>query len=1102
MNKHSQLFRSLAMLVCAFMLLGSFSIASYADIVQDLSANFALDENVLAADKYIVYNSKHNGDADVRGEELGVDPITITLDSPDDLFYADNGNATTALIADESQWTNDPEEIAKIGKLMPVTLEGTAEAGVDSIAQKQTGLYLPAYNLVEKDGSTVQESNYVSVKVQIPKTGRYAIRIEYYPIVDYTFDGDVSTPKSGSAIERTLYIDGIIPFYESRFLTFTRTYQDIMGDGDGEWDGSREDAYVKDIAENEMRPDKVQTPRWMSAYFADSTAINVDPFEYYMEEGEHILTLASQREPVVISKIELLPYIGQISYDEYVDKYDEGKVSTDAIKLEGELYTNTSDRSIYPLSDRASAITSPQNASRQLLNMMGEENWKNCGQWASWVVDAPESGYYKIAVRYRQSINDGLFSSRVLRVNGEIPFEEAKYLQFDYGDVWQTCYLNNGSEEYADGFLIYLKEGKNTISLEANMGNMAEIIGELNQIITTINASYIDILKITGNQPDANRDYGFYGLIPASIDALADASDDLYDLAARLTAISGKSSSITTLENVARRLDKMGNKEDEVAKNMSGLKGDIGSLGTWLQTAMTQPLSIDYISIQSGEDGAEELPKANEGMLESLWYEVRMFGISFVADYNTLGVMEEISEDESVIVWTSAGRDQMKIIRNLVNKFSNKTNVAVSLKLTVGGSLLPSILAGVGPDVTLDSVDIIDWAIRGAIQPLGNVGTGEEYYEGFNDLYFGKLRSDGTREESEFPSAAFVPLTLYTDDIKNYSFEEHGKIEEYDAVVYGLPNTLDFPMMFYREDVFQSMDLPIPKVWNDFYDILPILQNNQMQVVFPISQAGTNLFLYQKLAPGSDPANVNALYADNGRRINLDSDLALTAFDELCNLFTQYKLPVAPNFENQFRTGDIPLGIIGYSTYTQLSVFAPEIRGLWKFVPIPGFEYTDENGNTKINNSAVATVSSIVMPRGERSDEKAQNAFNFMAWYVGAENQSDYANEYSAWMGQNTKYNTANKRALEDMNWTTEEKNMIAAQMEMLVGVPDYPGSYIITRNLTNAFMNVYNNNQDPVTTMLDYIVDINKEISRKRREFDLDAFEISYTNTFTESKK
>ena len=1082
MNKHSHLFRSLSVLICVVMCLGSMSVASFAGSAQDLSGELVLDENLLAADKYSAYNSRYS---DVpKGTEFEGNVIDLsTLDS----VYQ---GGTTALLASPDEYTNDPVQVGEVNKVMPVTLTGVDENGVsypegtvvDGVEQTQTGLYMPV-------DSGDSDNCYVSFKVNVPETGRYAIAIEYYPIVGYKTDEGQTTERSGAAIERTLYIDGVVPFYEARFLTFSRVYSDVLADT---YEGEREGAFQKDIADNEIRPTKIQTPRWMTAYFGDSTGSYIDPFEFYLQAGERIITLSSQRESFVVSKIKVVPLEDTISYDDYAELYDEGTVSTDTIKIEGELYTNTSDRSIYPLSDRSSAITSPQNASREVLNMVGEENWKNLLQWASWTVEVPESGYYKIALRYRQNINDGLFSSRILRVNGEIPFEEAKYLQFDYGDVWQATYLTDGSDKYADGFLIYLKEGKNTISLEANLGNMAEIIRELNEVIVTINASYIDILKITGNSPDSNRDYGFYGLIPSSIDALAEASVQLYDIAERLTAISGKSSNITTLENIARRLDKMGNKEDEVAKNMSGLKSDIGSLGTWLQTAMTQPLTIDYITVQSGDSGEDDLPQANEGMLESLWYEIRMFGMSFVADYNTLGVMEEVSEDESVVVWTSAGRDQMKIIRNLVNKFSADTGVAVSLKLTVSGSLLPSILAGVGPDVTLDSVDIIDWAIRGAIEPLGNVGTGEEYYEGFNALY----------NSGQFPSAAFVPLTLYTDDIEDYDAEEDGPITEYDAVVYGLPNTLDFSMMFYREDIFQDLGLEVPDTWDDFYNILPILQNNQMQVVFPTSSGGTNLFLYQMMEPDPDPVSVNGLYADNGRRINLDSNLALTAFDQLCSIFTQYKLPVSPNFENQFRTGDIPLGIVSYSVYTQLSVFAPEIRGLWKFVPLPGFEYTDENGETQINNCSVASVSSIVMPRGDRSDEKAQNAFNFMAWYVGAENQADYANEYSAWMGQQTKYNTANIEALYDMNWTTEEAENIKAQMEKLVAVPDYPGSYIITRNVNNAFMNAYNNNADPITTMLDYIVDINKELSRKREEFGLDAVEISYTNTFTESKK
>ncbi len=1080
MNKHSYFVRLLSVLICVFMCVGGMPMIAFAAQAQDLSGEIVLDDNLLAADKYSVYDERYGN---IPEATVGAEPII--LDGTDVLLLGEGG----AIIATPEEYTTDPTKLGTIGKVMPITLTGVDEQGVsypegtvvEGVEQTQTGLYLPS------DG-------HVSVKVNIPETGRYAMQIEYFPVIGFK-TGSVTgetVENTGSTIERTLYIDGVVPFYEARFLSFSRIYSDILTD---DYDGDRMNAFEKDIAENEMRPDKIQTPRWMKAYFTDSTGNHLDPFRFYFTEGEHTITIDAQREGFVISKISVVPFEDTISYDEYLKKHEgnvnNGDIEGGSIKLEGELYTSTSDRSVYPTADHSSAITSPQNASREVLNMVSEDNWKTLGQWASWVVDAPKAGYYKIAVRYRQSTNDGLFSSRILRVNGEIPFDEAKRLQFDYNDLWQTCYLNDGSEEHADGFLIYLNEGKNTITLEANLGNMTEVIRELSEVITTINASYIDILKITGNTPDANRDYGFYGLIPGSIDDLADMSDKLYEIADELAAISGKSANLTTLENVARRLNKMGNKEDEVAKNMSGLKSDIGSLGTWLQTAMTQPLSVDYISIQGADSGEEDLPRANENFFESLWYEIRMFGMSFVSDYNTLGVMEEVSEDESIIVWTSAGRDQLKIIRNLVNDFSADSGIAVSLKLTAAGSLLPSILAGVGPDVSLDNVTIVDWAIRGAIVPLGNVGTGEEYFEGFNDLY----------NSGQFPEAAFIPLTLYTDDIKDYNYEEHGPITDYDATVYGLPNTLDFFMMFYREDVFRNLGIEAPQTWDDFYSILPVLQDNQMQVVFPTAQGGINLFLYQMLERDFDPIATNGMYADNGRRINLDSDIALTAFDRLCSIFTQYKLPVAPNFENQFRTGDIPLGIVTYSVYTQLSVFAPEIRGLWKFVPVPGYEYVDENGDTQINKNTVSYVSSIVMPRGDRSDEKAQNAFDFMAWYVGAENQANYANEYGAWMGQNTKYNTANIEALYDMNWTTEEAENIKTQMENLVGIPDYPGSYIITRNINNAFMNSYNNNTDPVTTMLDYIVDINKELTRKRDEFGLDTHEISYTNNFTEEK-
>ena len=56
------------------------------------------------------------------------------------------------------------------------------------------------------------------------------------------------------------------------------------------------------------------------------------------------------------------------------------------------------------------------------------------------------------------------------------------------------------------------------------------------------------------------------------------------------------------------------------------------------------------------------------------------------------------------------------------------------------------------------------------------------------------------------------------------------------------------------------------------------------------------------------------------------------------------------------------------------------------------------------------------------------------------------------------------------------------------------PGGYIIDRYVGFAFLDAYNNNADPVEELLGYIDDINKEITRKRKEFELETLELGET--------
>ena len=90
----------------------------------------------------------------------------------------------------------------------------TADVRVfESFEGKNNVIYMPS-------------SGITSWKVDIPEDGRYAMRITYYPIAE--LDGqNISTYTT---IERTLYIDGRIPFSEARYFYFPKnwTYLDYQ----------------------------------------------------------------------------------------------------------------------------------------------------------------------------------------------------------------------------------------------------------------------------------------------------------------------------------------------------------------------------------------------------------------------------------------------------------------------------------------------------------------------------------------------------------------------------------------------------------------------------------------------------------------------------------------------------------------------------------------------------------------------------------------------------------------------------------------------------------------------------------------------------------
>ena len=961
------------------------------------------------------------------------------------------------------------------------------------------------------DTVTTTDEGMIVYNINVEETAMYSISVDYYPVVG-----------NGATIERILLIDNQIPFNEARYINFTRFWIDK----EDEFYNRADRIFKVDANSNEMRPVKAEAPEWRTQTLTDSQAFYSDPFKFYLEAGEHTIAFRSASEPLKIAGIRLHKANALPTYDEYLNKYENAPEVSEDVKVEihAETPFKTSEQVIYAMNDRTSAATIPQSTKTTPLNTIGGnggDKWKIPGQWISWEFEVPETGLYNIIPRFKQTVNAGLFSSRSLKIDGKYPFEEAKSLQFNYSTEWQALPLNDGTTE----FLFYLEEGKHVIEFEVVLGEMASILREISASNDRLNDYYRKILMITGTEPDEYTDYEFAKLIPDVLRGMRSEAELLKNKSKELEQTIGeKGENTVILDRVARLLDEMGGNQDKIAVNLSNYKSYIGSLGTWLLQTMNQPLQLDYITIQAA--GSKNKPKAEAGFFESIGHEIGSFFWSFFIDYNSMGASEIITDKtpNSIEVWVTTGRDQATIMRQMVDDdFTNKYKVAVNLKLIAAGTLLPATLAGTGPDVSMDA-DPVGLGIRNAAIPLNYF---EEPHQIDSIDYDAAPDTDGyqpgyTKSFSEvralFNEEAFVPLTVLDPDRREFAngveipvmedgnaeFKTVAGVERNGVVTYGLPSTMDFPMLFYRKDIFVELGLQVPQTWDDVEDVIRALSENQLEM--GLSQAMTQIRMYQTGEEWftssydyeyEDYNSADIDYNDRqflrtiGIETNLGSNEALDAFQRMTEWFTLYGQPVSFDFANRFRTGEMPIGVASYTLYNQLKVFAPEISGLWEFVQLPGVE--NEDGT--INHTSPVTVGAVMMMKDAADDItadqdytdslRAQNSWKYLQWWVSTDTQARFGKEQVAIMGTAAKYNTANSNALISQSWTAQEKKNLTQQFKSLKGTPMSPGNYIVARYTNFAFYNVVNDGEVASEAMLGYVDDINNELTRKRKEYN-----------------
>ena len=876
------------------------------------------------------------------------------------------------------------------------------------------------------------QTGQVDFTVNIPKTGLYFAQISYEALEGTTSD-----------VEFALRIDGKSPYATAERITMPKVWVNESGD-----------EIQKDSKGNDIRPGQREEVMWQLKDIEDIDGLSNDPLAFYMEAGEHTITLDSEKAQFAIEYIKFYNHKPLKKYD--VTEPNFSQATGKRITLEGELAKYKSAKTLFPTSDNTSYLTSSSNGSsptKEKYNTIGGQgNWNKSTESITWEFNVDAAGWYKIGIRARQDQMRGMYSNRRLYINGEVPYEEADQIKFFYDTEWNVTSPKSGDET----MYFYLESGKNTLTLEAIPGEIGEIMDEIDDIVYNTNSYYRQIRQITGPSPDEYNNYNIDKAIPTCIEDFEKFSKQLIDAQKKIEDLAGTGGTeAVTLRTMSIILDKCVDKPDRIPSMMSQIKDNITAVSAWVTQYRFQPLEVDMIELCT-ED--EDFTSTDSSFFKGLSYGFSKFIGSFFEDYNSLSDLDENSSDV-MTAWITTGRDNAKIVTNLINNDYNlNARTKINVKLVVGG-IVEATFSGKGPDIAL---------FLGGDYPIQLAA---------RDVLVDLSKMDG-----------------FDDVIKNFS-KDATVLYQYNGGTYGIPLEQQFPMLFYRSDILEEYSID-PKTdlttWDGLINVLPALQRNYMEVGLILAQMGSAGVT--QISATTEAGNTFAMlllqqginyYNEDQTKTNFDTNEAVNAFDKWTKFYTTYSFSQTYDAFTRFRMGDMPIIINNYGFANQLATAAPEIKGCWDFQPVPGTVQPDGS----INHAASSAGAGVVV---FKKAPNVDDAWDFVKWFTSTEVQTSYGQDIEAVLGTLGRYASANVETLGQLSWTSTEYKKLREQLDSQVEIPVIPASYGVTRNLMNAFRQVVNDADNARDTLFWYNKDINDEITRKLEDLDMYDYESS----------
>lgn len=889
---------------------------------------------------------------------------------------------------------------------------------------------------IGEQGILTEDNGTITWEFQAAESGFYNLELGY-----------IALPGTTSDIQRKVYIDGEIPYEALSQIVIKRWWQD------------RE---IREKNNNEIRPEADEIYSETKWFLEDYQRRNNGALVVWLEKGKHTVGFEVIKEPLEFTSITFKAARQPAAYAAVIDALKGqypvygGEVSIYQAErqVDGTVGIIKSSSSINIQKNYSDSELQPFHPYYIVYNTIGAENWAQPGDSITWQIEVAQEGLYELSFKGRQNLNRGVTSYRRLYVNGQVPYAEMQAVGFDYRNGMNNYTV---ADEEGNPYLFHLQAGVNDITLENVMGPMGSIITQVEESMTVLNGAYLDVIQLTGQAPNRFIDYEIVKKLPDFADTMQEQSDILYSVIEEIVAITGeKGENTAMLEKMAMEASWLAADPESVIMELGQFKSNISALGTWLVNVASMPLELDYLALSSEN---AQLPKARDSFFAGLGNGTVRFFSTFFIKNSQITEGDAGNTAKSIKVWlASYGREQAQMIQNMIEEeFTPDQDISVNLQLIPVDVVLRAALAGNGPDVVigLGQSTLQDFAMRNAVWEL-----------------------------SELEGYAEVTQRFYESSLTASAFQ---------GGYYGIPEQTTFMMLFTRDDILAELGLEIPDTWQELREMIPELQKNNYNIYIPNVQQteattnsgsiayNMNLYLGMVVQNGGNPYRGQG--NDYGMESGLADDAAMIAFKDYTDFFTGYGLEVQVDFSNRFRTGEIPVGITNYTTFNQLEIFAPEIKGLWSFHPIPGVVQEDGSIDRAF---AVDTTQSVIMAK----NRDLNASWEFLKWWTSTDTQLQFANSLEALMGTSARYAAADPEVLRQLPWSNVELNSLLSQFEQTVGIEAVPGNYMTTRMVQYSFNDVVSDHANPRETLYLNIKDIDQELTRKREELHLSVKE------------